>query len=61
MTKLCSVCGKDIAANDIIVAMMLAKFKPNETTYDLEVSSQTILSHVFCVQKTEEVTNNVPA
>lgn len=60
MTKLCPLCQKQLNTGDVVVALMLAKFKNNETNYDLEVMAQTISSHVYCAEKgrvisTEEV------
>ena len=55
MIKKCTVCQKDIAKGDMVVALLLARFLPEETSYKLEVSSQNVLSHVFCVSVAAQV------
>ena len=54
MKKTCPICGKEVNNGDIVVALMMARFKPKETNYDLEVLAQTITGHVYCAEvKTE--------
>lgn len=57
MTKQCPICQKPLKNDDIVVALLLAKFKELESGYELQAMAQTISSHVYCVEvpKTEEV------
>lgn len=54
MKKKCPICNNDIKTDDIVVVLMLAKFKGLETSYELACMSQTISSHLFCVEKQVE-------
>lgn len=54
--KQCTICLRAIKDGEFVVGLILARFKQkSEATYDLEVSSQTITSHVFCVKAKEEM------
>jgi len=60
--KKCGVCGQEIKTDDIVVALLLAKFKIKDSkSYDLEVMSQTIASHVYCVEKPQSDVVVTPA
>lgn len=50
MTKTCPVCQKPIKDDEIVVCLLLAKPKFKEDGYELQAMSQTIISHVFCVE-----------
>lgn len=51
MTKKCPLCQQFIKDNDIVVALLLARFKIHDEGYGLETMAQTISSHVYCVEK----------
>lgn len=50
MTKICPVCQKPIQDGEIVVALLMARFKTHDEGYQLEAMAQTISSHVFCVE-----------
>jgi hypothetical protein len=54
MTKQCPICQKLIKNDEIVVALLLAKFKEQEDGYGLEAMAQTISSHLYCVEKPME-------
>lgn len=51
MTKRCPICNELIKTDDIVVALLLARFKTHDEGYDLETMAQTISSHLYCVEK----------
>ncbi len=57
MIKKCPLCNKELKTDDVVVVLMLAKYKQNEGSYDLACMAQTISSHVFCAEtKAEDAT-----
>lgn len=50
MSKVCPLCHKQIADEEIVVVLLLAKFRAKPESYDLELMGQTICSHVLCAQ-----------
>lgn len=58
MKKKCPLCQVDIKDGDTVVVLLLAKYVQKDGAYDLQVSSQTISSHLFCVEKPTEVIPN---
>lgn len=55
MTKKCPICSQVIKTDDIVVVLMLARFKQEENSYELACMSQTISSHLYCVVKPVEI------
>lgn len=53
MLKLCPICNQALKDNDMVVVLLMGKFKLKGDSYDLECAAQTIASHVFCVEKKE--------
>lgn len=51
MKKICPLCNKAIKDDDLVVVLMLAKYRAQESSYELACLSQTISSHLFCVEK----------
>lgn len=54
MTKSCPICNKDIRNDDLVVALLLAKFKTHDEGYELQAMAQTISSHLWCVENKQE-------
>lgn len=54
MKKLCPLCGQALKDNDLVVVLLLAKIKLKEESYELDCQSQTISSHLFCIEKPKE-------
>ncbi len=54
MIKKCPLCNKELKTDDVVVVLMLAKYKQNEGSYDLSCMAQTISSHLYCVEKPVE-------
>ena len=54
MKKTCPICQQPVKTDDIVVVLMLAKFKEQENSYGLQCMSQTISSHLYCVEKPVE-------
>lgn len=52
--KKCPLCGQELKDDDLVVALMLARYHPKESSYDLECMAQTISSHLYCAQAKPE-------
>lgn len=53
--KICPICQHTIKNDETVVVLLLAKYQQkDEKSYDLSVMSQTISSHLFCIEKPKE-------
>lgn len=52
--KRCPICGKTLADNDLTIVLLMARYHPTESSYTLEAMQQTLVSHLFCVEKKPE-------